>query len=214
VRQADIKDTKLKIVTWRLHLPDKNLAVEIVNYKESWPSEFQTIAATLHEGLGDLALRIDHIGSTSVPGLAAKDIIDVQIAVADLSGEVVAALTALGYTQSQGLRSDHRPPHSPVTPESEWQKFFFRPPAGQRRTNLHVRVLGRANQRYPILFRDYLRSHPATGEAYTELKRRLAAGLADPETYPDVKDPAVDLIAIAAEDWATATHWQMGTADA
>ena len=77
-----------------------------------------------------------------------------------------------------------------------------------------MRVLGRANQRYALLFRDFLRGHPATAAAYAELKRRLAENLADPDTYPDVKDPAVDLIYLAAEEWAAATRWQPGPTDA
>ena len=81
-------------------------------------------------------------------------------------------------------------------------------------THTHVRIMGRANQRYPLLFRDYLRTPPATADSYAELKRRLAANLADPQTYPEVKDPAVDLIYWAAEEWATATHWQPGPSDA
>lgn len=187
--------------------------VEIVPYKESWPAEFQEIAARLRHALGALALRIDHIGSTSVPGLPAKDVIDIQITVAALDEHVRSALTALGYVQPEGIWRDHRPPNMPG-PETDWEKWFFFPPNGQRRTNTHVRVQGRANQRYPLLFRDYVRAHPATAEAYAELKRRLAQHLADPETYPDVKDPAVDLIYLAAEDWASATRWQLGPSDA
>ena len=72
---------------------------------------------------------------------------------------------------------------------------------------------GRANQRYALLFRDYLRTHPTTAAAYAELKRRLAQNLADPDTYPDVKDPAVDLIYFAAEEWAAATRWNPGPSD-
>ena len=53
-------------------------------YQSRWPDEFQTIASSLRQGLGDLALRIDHIGSPSVPGLAAKDVIDIQITVSKL----------------------------------------------------------------------------------------------------------------------------------
>ena len=185
----------------------------IVDYQSSWPAEFAAIAATLRHALGDLALRIDHIGSTSVPGLAAKDIIDVQIAVAALTPEVLAPLTELGYTRSERIVGDHRPPNS-NGPDSDWEKWFLREPQGQRMTNTHVRVLGRPNQRYPILFRDYLRAHPPTAAAYAELKRRLARELADPMTYPDVKDPAVDLIYFAAEDWAAITNWQPGPTDA
>lgn len=187
--------------------------VEIVDYQAEWPAEFRKLAANLRAGLGHLALRIDHIGSTAVPGLPAKDIIDVQITVAALDAEVTNALTAIGYTPGEGVWRDHRPPTF-AGPETEWEKLYFRPPAGARRTNTHVRVQGRANQRYPLLFRDYLRAHPATAAAYAELKRRLAQQLADPATYPDVKDPAVDLIYFAAEEWATATQWRLGPPDA
>jgi len=187
--------------------------VEIVPYKNSWPSEFRAITASLRQGLGELALRIDHIGSTSVPGLAAKDVIDIQITVAELDHQLLSAMLALGYSQPHGIWRDHHPAHM-EGPETEWEKWFFKPPAGQRRTNTHVRVQGRANQRYPLLFRDYLRAHPATAESYAELKRCLAQNLADPLTYPDVKDPAVDLIYHAAEEWAAATRWQLGPSDA
>ncbi|MHB8624595.1 MAG: GrpB family protein [Aggregatilineales bacterium] len=186
--------------------------LEIIPYQEHWPFEFQAIASILRQGLGELALRIDHIGSTAVPGLPAKDIIDVQITVAALGSHVVSAMTALGYIQPEGIWRDHRPPNA-VDADTEWEKLFFRPPPSQRRTNTHVRVQGRANQRYALLFRDYLRLHPASAAAYAELKRRLVQYLADPETYPDVKDPAVDLIYVAAEDWSAATNWQLGTSD-
>jgi len=179
----------------------------IIPYQASWPGEFQTLAAELRRALGPLALRIDHIGSTAVPGLAAKDIIDIQVTVAALDEAVKNALRSLGYTQHEGVVRDHVPPGY-SGPESDWEKWYFRPPEGQRPTHLHVRRAGAPNQRYPLLFRDYLRAHPKTAQAYAELKRRLAASLADPYTYPDVKDPAVDLIYLAAEEWVTRTNWK------
>ena len=196
--------------------------VTILPYQESWPSEFQAIAARLRQGLGGLALRIDHIGSTSVPGLPAKDIIDVQISVAALDERIKTAMQALGYAHPEGVWRDHRPPgfvgapgYQDLEDDANWAKMYFRPPDGQRRTHTHVRVLSRPNQRYPLLFRDYLRAHPHTAAAYAELKRRLARHLADPdEMYPEVKDPAVDLIYLAAEEWAVATGWQPGPSDA
>ena len=77
-----------------------------------------------------------------------------------------------------------------------------------------MRAANRANQRYALLFRDYLRAHPAAVEAYAELKRRLAAELRNVGVYADVKDPACDLIIVAAEDWAEATGWEPGPSDA
>ncbi|MCA9874298.1 MAG: GrpB family protein [Anaerolineales bacterium] len=187
--------------------------VEIVPYRPCWPAEFQAIAGDLRRELGETAVRIDHIGSTSVPGLDAKDIIDVQITVAQFDGQLVECLLALGYTQPAGISRDHRPPMA-VGPESDWEKMFFRHPAAQRPSNTHVRLAGRPNQRYALLFRDHLRAHPATAAAYAELKRRLAAHLADPARYPEVKDPAVDLIYFAAEAWAATAGWQPGPSDA
>ena len=186
--------------------------VKIVPYQESWPADFQRIAAVLRQTLGDLALRIDHIGSTSVPGLAAKDTIDIQITVAAFNDRLMTAMNNLGYTHPAGIWRDHRPPGFDG-PESDWQKWFFRPPPGQRSTNTHVRLQGRANQRYPLLFRDYLRAHSASAEAYARLKQQLAQNLADPQSYPEVKDPAVDLIYFAAEAWAEATGWKIQPSD-
>jgi GrpB-like predicted nucleotidyltransferase (UPF0157 family) len=189
--------------------------VEIMPYNQRWPADFAVIGTNLRDALRDLAQRIDHIGSTSVPGLAAKDRIDVQLTVSDFDRFrlVQAALERIGYTLVPGNLSDHRPPGWDG-PAEQWEKRFFRPPMGQRPTNLHTRAAGRANQRYPLLFRDYLRAHPRSAAAYAELKRRLADNLRDLDSYPDVKDPACDLIIVAAEDWAAATVWQPGPSDA
>ncbi len=70
------------------------------------------------------------------------------------------------------------------------------------------------NQRYALLFRDYLASHPWVAAAYGELKVRLAASLASEDDDPDVKDPAVDLIYFAAEEWASGCQWQPQASDA
>lgn len=187
--------------------------MEIVPYQKQWADEFREIADILRQSLGAAALRIDHIGSTAVPGLAAKDVLDVQISVSALDASVIEPLTALGFTRADGIVNDHRPAGD-NTADSEWLKWFFRPPAGWRPTNTHVRVLGRRNQRYALLFRDYLRAHPAMVSSYAELKQRLARSLRNLDDYPDVKDPAVDLIYLSANDWAVRTHWAPGPSDA
>ncbi len=187
--------------------------LEIVEYRATWLDDFRALAARLQAALGPLALRIDHIGSTAVPCLAAKDVIDIQITVAALDDSIRTALESLGYTHIARITADHRPARFDVDlnheHDDEWCKWFFRAPPNSRPTNTHVRVAGRAYQCYPLLFRDYLRTHPATTAAYAELNRRLAAELRDPDTYPDVKDPAVDLIYLAAEEWASAVDWHV-----
>lgn len=182
--------------------------VEIVDYRDSWPGEFVPVASSLAALLGDAVARIDHIGSTAVPHLCAKDVIDVQVSLHRLDESCADRLEAAGYQRFREVVCDHLPPGADPAP-AQWSKFFFTQPVGQRRANIHLREAGRANQRYALLFRDFLRAHPRTAAAYGELKRRLAASLADPRTYPDVKDPAVDLIHFAAEDWAARTAWRL-----
>ena len=82
--------------------------------------------------------------------------------------------------------------------------------------HLHVRVAGAANQRYALLFRDYLRDHPAAAAAYASLKTKLSEldPPLEPDDYTDVKDPACDLIIVAAEDWAERTGWRPAPSDA
>jgi GrpB-like predicted nucleotidyltransferase (UPF0157 family) len=187
------------------------LMITIVPYDEQWPLEFARLAEPLQHALDDLAVRIDHIGSTAVPGLAAKDVIDMQVTVRTLSTPVETALATLGYERVKRITADHHPPNT-TAPDTEWEKWFFRPPAAQRRSNLHVRVDGRANQRYPLLFRDYLRTHLVARDAYAIIKQQLARyHPEDEDAYYDIKDPVCDIIWSAAEEWAHSTNWQPGS---
>jgi GrpB-like predicted nucleotidyltransferase (UPF0157 family) len=180
---------------------------DIVPHRPNWTHEFQEIAVALRASAGEMALRVDHIGSTSVPHLCAKDVIDVQVTVASLEGGVAERLRQIGFVPCPEISGDHVPPgHS--GPESDWAKLFFVQPSGQRRINVHVRQAGRPNQRYALLFRDYLVAHPRAAAAYGELKQRLAGSLASEDAYTDVKDPVVDLIYFAAEEWASLFQWQ------
>jgi GrpB-like predicted nucleotidyltransferase (UPF0157 family) len=100
----------------------------------------------VHTGLCELALRIDHIGSTSVPGLAAKGIIDVQVTVSALDADrLVPAFTQAGFQHHSDNPGDLRPPEA-RGPVEDWAKLFFSPRTG-RAANIHVRAIGRPNQR-------------------------------------------------------------------
>ena len=194
------------------------MRVEIVPYRAAWPEDFAVIAADLRRALGVFAVRIDHIGSTSVPGLASKDVIDVQVTVADFdpvtTAALIAALATIGYTLVETITGDHLPPGFEGDP-AEWEKRYFRAPAGQRATNLHVRADNRANQRYALLFRDYLRAHPAAASGYAELKRRLADYVGeDRDNYVEIKDSVCDIIIGGAQEWARATGWHLSASDA
>jgi GrpB-like predicted nucleotidyltransferase (UPF0157 family) len=181
--------------------------IVISPYDERWPAAFATAEALLRDALGDLADRIDHIGSTSVPGLAAKDIIDVQVSVADLDDpRLVTAFEQLGATATD-ITADHVPPQDHNDPAA-WVKRYFRPPASWRPTHLHVRATGRPNQRYALLFRDYLRHSTAAATAYAQVKVALARLHPDDvDAYYDVKDPVCDLVMDGAERWAAEVGW-------
>jgi len=192
----------------------KNL-IEVVVYDERWPQEFRRVGVPLRQAMEELALRVDHVGSTSVPGLVAKDVIDVQVTVARLDvGAIVAALAPLGYTLLEKFNRDHVPPGRKDGRAEEWSKLLFEPPIGQRRTNLHVRQAGRANQRYALLFRDYVRADVAAAGAYGQIKVALARLHPDDvEAYYDVKDPVCDIVMAAAERWAGAAGYVVGPSD-
>ena len=186
--------------------------ITIVPYHEDWLDEFRAIAARLRAELGGLALRIDHIGSTSVFDLAAKDKIDIQVTVAELSPAVEQALNRAGYARNLEVNSDHIPPGDDNP--ANWRKWYFRQGEGMRATHIHVRLRGLPNQRYPLLFRDYLRANPQSAEAYARVKQQLARYHADDiEAFCDIKDPVCDLILFAAEEWAKEITWQPGPSD-
>lgn len=182
--------------------------IQIVPYDPQWPQEYAAHAATLKPAIRHWITRIDHIGSTAVPGLAARDILDVQISVPAFSDALLDKLTSLGYRYRSDLTSDHCPPGIPYERDA-WLKQFFTEPPYVRRINVHIRVDGAHNQRYALLFRDYLRAHPTSAAAYGQVKQALAGKHPDDwDFYYEVKDPACDLIWDAARTWAKHTHWK------
>ena len=190
------------------------MLIAIVEYDPRWPDAFRALALPLRAVLGNSVLRIDHIGSTAVRDLPAKDIIDIQVTVANLEEPLDMLLAPFGYTRYGEIISDHRPPLA-TGPDSDWEKRYFRPPPAMRAMHLHVRAAEHPNQRYPLLFRDYLRVHPRATGGYAALKRAIAHfHPGNMDIYSDIKDPACDIIIAAAEDWATASGWKLGPTDA
>ena len=180
--------------------------IVIEKYNPEWHADFEKIRAELLKTLGPLALRVDHIGSTSVPGLGAKDIIDVQVTVASLIDEIVDKMKVAGYTHKP-YYSDHVPKGEDPNPEL-WKKIYFVERPGERQTHIHIRQLGNPNQRYALLFRDYLRAHPKSAETIELIKRQLAKyHPEDWDAYYDIKDPVYDLIWDAAQDWSQTVSW-------
>ena len=187
-------------------LPAPEAVIRVIHIADpdpGWPARFAGLAAPLRAALGAVALRIDHIGSTAVPGLAAKPVIDLQISVAALDplDPFRDPLTGLGYVH----RADN----------PERTKRYFREPPGTARTHVHVRRAGSFSEQFPLLFRDYLRRHPAAAGEYAAAKRRLAARFPhDGRAYTDAKADVVWSIMHRADDWAQRTGWEPGPGDA
>jgi 16S rRNA processing protein RimM len=142
--------------------------VELVPYDPAWPAAFETEAARIREALGDIVLRLDHVGSTSVPELEAKPVIDMQLSVEAIepASPYRQPLEALGYVFVPD-------PDAPAYP------FFLKRDGARRTHHLHVAAAGSDEERAPLAFRDRLRADPAVRDAYTSLKRDLAARFGD-----------------------------------
>ena len=187
--------------------------IAIEPHRPEWAGEFARLGRGLREVLGDLALRIDHIGSTAVPGLPAKDVIDIQVTARGLTTPVDEAVRRAGYERCAGITRDHVPAGGATDPE-EWGKWFYNERGDARRVNLHVRVAGRANQRYAVLCRDYLRANSAAAAAYGQVKKALAGyHPEDADAYYAIKDPVCDILMAGAETWARAVRWAPGPSD-
>jgi GrpB-like predicted nucleotidyltransferase (UPF0157 family) len=140
--------------------------IEIQDYDSEWPRRFRAEKDRIGEAFGGLARDIQHVGSTAVPGLAAKPIIDILLAVEDLAetSAYVIRLEELGYTNV---------PHG----EDAERRFFLK---GMPRTHhVHVVEFGGWTYRKHLLFRDYLLDHPPAVEEYERLKRILAKQFRD-----------------------------------
>jgi GrpB-like predicted nucleotidyltransferase (UPF0157 family)/predicted O-methyltransferase YrrM len=183
--------------------PDESSIVQLVASDPGWEGEFVALRSRLTAALGDLALRIDHVGSTSVPGLIAKNVIDVQISVASLDRTAIAErLTGIGFR----LRPE--PWNNSETTFGELcEKLTFAPPAGERAANVAVRIDGQPNARAALLCRDFLRADPDMRQAWGAFKTRVAEVSPDLAMYGHIKAPATEVLFRAANDWAEGITW-------
>ena len=169
--------------------------VSVVPYDPAWAGAFRVWRDRLAGRLGRTALRIEHVGSTSVPGLAAKPVIDIQVSVASLHDEdsYVPPCQAAGL-QLRSRDHEHR---------------FFRPPAGRPRdVHVHVCAAGSSWERGHLLFRDFLRADRAGQDAYAAMKLQTASRWRDDRVgYTEAKNDLILDLLDQAERWAAARGW-------
>lgn len=171
-----------------------------------WPAQAQRILARLRTACGHRASRVDHVGSTAVPGMDAKDVIDVQVTVASLevADDLAEALLATGYPRT-AVTHDVAHTDDP----SEWRKRLYCSADPGRPTNVHVRVDGWPGQQFALLFVDWLKSNPAVQADYLELKHRVASqGHRDTGAYAEAKEPWFLDAYGRAWEWAETTGWR------
>ncbi|MDR6550172.1 GrpB family protein [Paenibacillus qinlingensis] len=174
----------------------------IAAYEPEWKDIFNDVASTLRQSLGAYASRIDHVGSTSVIGLDAKPIIDIQISVLDLDDtrSYKHKIENVGFV----FREDNQ----------DKSKKYFREIAGTRRTHIHVRQVGSFSEQLTLLFRDYLREHPEDCVRYALEKHRLFALYQHERTkYVEGKGPVVWDIIQKAHLWSQEVGWSPSVTD-
>jgi GrpB-like predicted nucleotidyltransferase (UPF0157 family) len=163
--------------------------IAVVDYDPAWPAAFESWRQRIAAVLGVVALRIEHVGSTAVPGLPAKPHLDIQVIVADIGQEssYVPPLTTLDL-QLRSRDDLHR---------------YFRPVVGRPRdVHVHVCPLRSEWERDHLLFRDYLRAHPDARDAYAATKRAAALTWFDDRVgYTDAKSEIILDILDAARQW-------------
>jgi GrpB-like predicted nucleotidyltransferase (UPF0157 family) len=173
---------------WVMEPPKLAGKVQVVDYDPAWPGLFQREAERIRAVLGERVVQLEHVGSTSVPGLAAKPIIDIMLIVPDSSEEpaYVPDLEAAGYVL--------------VIREADWyQHRCFKGP--DINVNLHVYSPGCPEIERYLIFRDRLRGHPDDRAHYQQVKRELAErNWTYVQEYADAKTEVVESIIARARE--------------
>ena len=182
-------------VSLALHEPDP-----------AWRSAGERLVARLRHVLGEDAVSVDHIGSTSVPELVAKDVVDLQVGVrslevADRSG-FVTALEDAGFPRIGGIEEDRGKDGRP------WPKRFHASADPGRAAHVHVRAVGSPGWEWALRFRDWLRADTEAREEYAAMKLGLAARLATTSEYAEAKEPWFDAAHPRLELWAERAGWR------
>ena len=170
-----------------------------------WPDAAVRLLARVRHAVGDAAVTLDHIGSTAVPGLPAKDVVDLQVGVRSLAAAdervFVEGMAAMGFVRPAGEWADSGKDGTP------WPKRFHGSTDPGRVAHVHVREVGSPGWEFALLFRDWLRAVPAERDRYAAMKTDLAARVPGIEEYAEAKEPWFDDAWPRARAWARSTGW-------
>jgi dephospho-CoA kinase len=186
----------------------------VVPSDPTWVEQGRRVVQRLKTACGHNAIRVDHIGSTAVPGIDAKDVIDVQVTVTSLAvaDRIADALVGVGYPRNDRItadvaKSDARSTVAKFDHSGDtllWRKRIHASADPGRPAHVHVRVDGWPNQQFALLFTDWLTQHPVVQEEYLAVKR---AAEGSPQ-YADAKEPWFLDAYRRAWDWADSVNWR------
>jgi dephospho-CoA kinase len=179
----------------------------LVRYDQTWREQARRLCARVAFAAGRYGVGVEHTGSTAIPGIRAKDVIDLQLAVGSLddADTIRSALEDAGFPRPPGRWVD-RP--KPVDPDpAHWQKRFHGSADPGRTVHLHIREHGSPGWRYALLFRDWLRAEPGEATAYEAEKMRLASMHETTGAYAEAKEPWFEAALPRAEEWAGRVGW-------
>lgn len=211
-----------RIVPFAHNLSGRQIArapARLVPPDPTWPDQAQRILNRLRTTCGHRALRVDHIGSTAVPDLPAKDVIDIQITVESLTvaDELVEPLLAAGYPRIEHItedvaKNDARSTVDRYDHEDDtglWRKRIHASADPGRPTNVHIRVDGWPNQQFALLFADWLTANPDARAEYLNVKRAAEeSGDGAAADYAAAKEPWFLDAYRRAWEWADSTGWK------
>lgn len=211
-----------RIVPFAHNLSARQIArapARLVPADPSWPEQARRIANRLQTACGHRAIRVDHIGSTALPALDAKDVIDMQITVESLAvaDELVEPLLAAGYPRIEHLTEDVAKDDARSTVErydhsddpALWHKRIHASADPGRPTNVHIRVDGWPNQQFALLFVSWLRADVGARADYLAVKLKAEqAGGGDISPYVAAKEPWYPEAYRRAWEWADSTGWR------
>ncbi|TWF80118.1 dephospho-CoA kinase [Pseudonocardia hierapolitana] len=201
-----------RLVRFEANLRERRIvsagAPRLVEPDPEWPATAERLRARVAAAAGERGRGVAHIGSTSIPGLPAKDVIDLQLGVASLADAdaVRDALQDAGFPWHPHIGHDNpKPPGSPV-----WPKRFHGSADPGRSVNLHIREVGSPGWRYALLFRDWLRADATARAEYLAVKREAEArygGDPDADRHVEAKEPWFDAVLQRADAWAATSAW-------
>lgn len=182
------------------------LAEVLSEPRDAWAADAERLMGRLHKALGERAVSIDHVGSTAVPGLMGKDVIDLQIGVRSLReadrAAFIDALTAAGFPRAAGHWWDSG------ADGKEWPKRIHGNADPERVAHIHIREQGSEGWVWALRFRDWMRADDQARGRYGTLKRDLASRIVRTSDYAAAKEPWFDRAHHDALSWAARTGWR------